>query len=284
MLPKTFAGLCLVSLFGAVALADSTATLPPLPPLADPPTQLTLTGKFVWADLFAEDDEKARQFYSQALGWTWRTIGSGADAYHLAENDGIPIAGLVQRNRQEGDVAGGIWISYLSVPDAAASANRIVSLGGTSLVPVVQVNGRGDFAIFSDPAGALFGIARSDSGDPPDYQSRIGDWIWIQLAVQGATQAADFYSAVAGYDVTDRSDTDAVDDLLLSAGGYARAGISQMDDDRRAVWIPFVRVVDVADAVARSLALGAEVILPPWDEGLGVELAVIADPAERSSE
>ncbi|MDH4047278.1 MAG: VOC family protein [Gammaproteobacteria bacterium] len=270
---------CLLALFSQVTPADDAKALPPLPPLADPPTHLQLPGKFVWADLFVEDDDKARQFYSQLLGWTWRTIGSGPDAYDLAENDGIPIAGLVQRDRQKGEVAGGIWISYVSVPDPGASASQIVSLGGKTLVPVTQVNGRGDFAIFSDPAGALFGIARSDSGDPPDYQSRIGDWIWIQLAARDATQAAKFYSAVAGFDMTERPDTGAAEDLLLVSGGYARAGISQVDDDRPPVWVPFVRVGNAAGAAERAVALGAELILPPQDDIMGGDLVVIADPA-----
>lgn len=273
-----FLPLCLVACWFHVALAGQAETLPPLPPLADPPTQLQLTGKFVWADLFVEDDKKARQFYSELLGWTWRTIGSGAHAYHLAENDGVPIAGLVQRDRQKGEIAGGIWISYVSVPDAQAAAKRIVSLGGKTLVPVLQVNGRGDFAICADPAGALFGIVRSDGGDPPDYQSRMGDWIWIQLATKDASQAAQFYTAVASYDLTERSDTDAVDNLVLTAGGYARAGVNQVTDERRAVWIPFVRVRDAAGATERALALGAELILPPRDDVLGGDLAVIADP------
>jgi predicted enzyme related to lactoylglutathione lyase len=273
-----FALVCLAALFSYVALAGQATTLPPLPPLADPPTHEQIAGKFVWADLFAEDDEKARQFYSELLGWKWRTIGSGADAYQLAENDGVPVAGLVQRDRQEGEVAGGIWIAYVSVPDAETLADQIVSLGGKTLVPVVPVNGRGDFAIFSDPAGALFGITRSDSGDPADYQSRMGDWIWIHLAVKDPVQAADFYAAVAGYDTISRWDVDTDDDLLLAAGGYARAGVSQVDDDRPAVWVPFVRVADAADVAARAQALGATLLLPPRDDVPGGDLAVIADP------
>lgn len=118
----------------------------------------------------------------------------------------------------------------------------------------------------------------SDSGDPADYQSGMGDWIWIQLAVNDAAEAAAFYSAVGSYDVTDRLDIDATEDLLLSADGYARAGISEINDDRRPVWIPFVRVADAAESVEQALALGAELILPPWDEGPGSDLAVIADP------
>ncbi|MGB5163709.1 MAG: VOC family protein [Woeseiaceae bacterium] len=267
-----------LALCGHVALADDAATLPPLPPLADPPTHVQLPGKFVWADLFVEDDEQAREFYSELLGWTWRTIGSGVDAYDLAENDGIPIAGLIRRDRQKGEVAGAIWVSYVSVANAEASARQIVSLGGETLVPVVKVNGRGDFAIFSDPVGALFGVVRSDSGDPADYQSRMGDWIWIQLAVKNSLQAADFYAAIGNYDTISRWDVDSEDDLLLSAGGYARAGISKVGDDRPAVWVPFVRVADAADAAVRAQALGAQLLLPPRDDVPGGDLAVIADP------
>jgi len=268
-----------LALCSHVAQADDPATLPPLPPLADPPTHVQLPGKFVWADMFVEDDEQARQFYSELFGWTWRKIGSGADAYDLAENDGVPIAGLVQRDRQQGDITGGIWISYVSVPDPEASAKQIVSLGGKALVPVLQVNGRGDFGIFSDPVGALFGIARSDSGDPLDYQSRIGDWIWIQFTTVDARQAATFYSTIAGYDTTDRADTDAAEDLLLVSGGYARAGISQVDDDRPPTWVPFVRVENAAGAAQKAVALGAEIILPPQEGIMGGDLVVIADPA-----
>lgn len=56
-----------LALCGHVALADDAATLPPLPPLADPPTHVQLPGKFVWADLFVEDDEQARSFIRNYL-------------------------------------------------------------------------------------------------------------------------------------------------------------------------------------------------------------------------
>jgi len=164
------------------------------------------------------------------------------------------------------------------VMKTGTEATEIVDLGGKTLMPVVQVNGRGDFAIFSDPAGALFGIARSDSGDPADFQSRLGDWIWIQLAVKDSVRSADFYAAVGGYDKIARWDVNSDDDLLLSAGGYARAGVSRVDDDRPAVWVPFVRVTDAADAAARAQSLGATLLLPPRDDVPGGDLAVIADP------
>jgi hypothetical protein len=106
----------------------------------------------------------------------------------------------------------------------------------------------------------------------------MGDWIWIHMATENALQAARFYTAVASYDMAERPDTEAIGDLLLTADGYSRAGISQVDDDRPAVWIPFVRVVDAADAANRALALGAELILPPRDDVLGGDLAVITDP------
>ncbi len=61
-------------------------------------------------------------------------------------------------------------------------------------------------------------------------------------------------------------------------GGYARAGISKVDDDRPAVWVPFVRVADAADAAVRAQALGAQLLLPPRDDVPGGDLAVIADP------
>ena len=53
-----------------VAVAE---TLPPLPPLIDPASDVQRPGKFVWADLFSSDLERSRDFFTGLLGWEWRS-------------------------------------------------------------------------------------------------------------------------------------------------------------------------------------------------------------------
>ena len=67
----------------SVAAAESREPLPPLPALNDPATTERLPGKFVFADFFTSDVERARDFYGELFGWEWRWVGPDHDRIRL---------------------------------------------------------------------------------------------------------------------------------------------------------------------------------------------------------
>lgn len=254
--------------------------LPHLPPLNDTGTELQLPGKFVWADLFSTDMAAARVFYTSLFGWEWRTISNEPRPYGMFYKDGIAVGGLANREPSEEGQAKGTWVYYASVPDVAATEAAFVERGGEALLPRRTMPDRGEFAILADPSGAVVGAMRSSSGDPEDYQPAIGEFIWFELFARDLLPSAEFYHTVFGYDIYQRPGTPEVVDYILSAGGYARAGVGSLPSDSDSVptWLGYVRVGNVAETVDRAVKLGGKVLLAPSPGTLDGGLAIIADP------
>ena len=139
---------------------------------------------------------------------------------------------------------------------------------------------RGTFAILADPELALFGVMKSSSGDPPDYQADIGDWLWVEMFSAAPGVAAKFYGDLFGYRVSEPEVAEEVVEYVLSAQGYARAGIGKLPEnsDSHPTWLGFVRVADVAQTVATAVSLGGTALYAPNPDTLDGNLAIIADP------
>ena len=195
-------------------------------------------------------------------------------------DDGVAVAGVAHREAPDPDATYARWIHYLSVEHVAAAASRALDRGGRTLLPRHDVAYRGEFAILADPEGAPFGIMNSSSGDPPDFRSEIGEWLWVGLAARSAAAASKFYASSFGYDVHERDDQPEVLDFVLAESGYSRAGIGQLAPESKSnpTWLGFVRVEDVGAALDKTRALGGEVLYEPQSDALRGVLAIIADP------
>ena len=272
------ARLCLAVALLCSATPSPAATPPPLPPLTDVAGNPRLPGKFVWADLVTDDVPKARRFYGELFGWTFRDLGN----YTIAANDDRPLCGLFQRARpQDKPQARPRWFGYISVGNVEKAARTVTDAGGRVLSPPAQFPKRGEQAVFSDPEGALFGVVKSSSGDPEDFLASPGDWIWIQLLSRNARFAADFYRKVGGYEVVENTTPGRLNDCVLTSKGYARATVRTIPtghDQVQPTWLPFVRVASVKDSLAQAQELGGQVLIAPKPEVLEGKAAVVADP------
>jgi len=253
---------------------------PHLPPINDPRTELLLPGKFVWADLFATDMTVARTFYSGLFGWEWRSISEKPRPYGMFYRNGNAVAGLTNREPPKEGQAHGTWVHYASVPDVATAESSFAERGGQALLSRRTMPDRGEFAILADPAGAIVGVMRSSSGDPEDYQADFGEFMWYELFARDLLPSAEFYQALFGYEIYQRDDVPEIVDYILSAGGYARAGVGSLPKDSNAAptWLGYVRVENVAATVARAVELGGRVLLAPDPAMLDGGIAIIADP------
>ena len=276
---RFFGALLAVAVLCRPATAQE-SDFPPLPPLNEPATALALHGKFVWADLFSSDIDKVRGFYSDLFDWEWRYVSSPPKAYGMFYKDGIAVAGLAKRDPPEGAQAYGTWVYYVSVADVAATEAAFAERGGEALLPRRSMPQRGDFSILADPDGAILGIMRSSSGDPEDFQAAVGEFIWYQLFTRELDPAAEFYETLFGYDIYEKEETPEIVDYILSADGYSRAGIGALPENSETVptWLGYVRVADVGAAITKAEELGGSVLLPPTEERLGGDMAIIADP------
>jgi len=275
---------------GVAGLARAVATIALLLPLlvallgvhsfasADQSAQY-YPGKFVWFDLVTDDPAALRQFYGSVFGWKFHTVGKPPASYALIENAGDNIGGLFYHARPPDASSSARWLSLISVPDPAASVRYVEQHGGTVIAPLATIAGRGTHALFRDPQGAVFGVFKSESGDRPDTPVEIGDFFWVDLLAPDPAKATEFYSGLAGYEASDREVNAGVKRVVLSSGGYARAGIVPLPAPvRQPGWLPYVLVDDVAGTLQKATAAGGRVLLQPRPDLLDGNLAVIADP------
>ena len=274
---RPFAVVMLASLIlasGPHLEAAESGYLPPLTPDSKDPR---LPGKFVWADLVTDDVPAARKFYADLFGWKFLDLGD----YTVAVNEDRPICGMFQRPRPADRSAEPRWFGYISVANVDDAQRTVERAGGRVLAAPKKLPKRGEQAVFADPEGALFGVVKSMSGDPPDLLAEPGDWIWIQLLSRNADKASKFYRELAGYTIVANDLTNRLSDYVLTSRGYARATVRTIppsDTKVKPTWLPFVRVKSVSDSVARAKQLGGRVLIEPTAKLLDGHVAVVADP------
>ena len=110
------------------------APAPPWPAITEPPTGIHTPGRWVWAELFADNVDAAKTFYQEVFGWKYESIGTGKDAYTLVRVDGRPIAGIVHFAKPADAVRSGRWLAFMSVPDVNGAACRTEDARGKVIV------------------------------------------------------------------------------------------------------------------------------------------------------
>jgi predicted enzyme related to lactoylglutathione lyase len=177
-----------------------------------------------------------------------------------------------------GAVSSARWLSLISVNDTAKAVRYVEQQGGTVIVPPASFAKRGTHVLFRDPQGAVFGVLKSESGDPADTPVADGDFFWLDLLARDPKQAAEFYRGLAGYEVSVRELGKGVTRAVLASGGYSRAGIAPMPEPvKQPGWLPYILVDDVKGTLKKVTAAGGKVLVEPRADLLDGELAVIAD-------
>ncbi len=266
---------------GAAAIAPSGARAESAtwPPITDVRTGTWVRGRWVWGDLVTDDIEAARRFYGAVFGWSFEVTGALDGRYVVASAADEMVAGLIPRQRRRPAEPGGRWVPFMSVPDPQAAARDVEAGGGRTLVRPVTLQGRGVVALFLDPEGVVFGVIHASGGDPDDYVAELHEWIWLELWAHAPDRAAAFYAPLGDYTVEQLVDDSGENYLQLASGGYGRATIRQTPFPKLpAVWIPFVRVTDAADAASRVRATGGRVVVAPRPDLLDGRVAVCIDP------
>ena len=279
MIPSTLKFLSRSCLLAFVLFSSAAAAAPPLPPLNDPPTDLAIPGKFTWFDLATPALGAQKSFYQSVFGWSYRSPGRSDDSYTLVMNRGKAIGGMFSYEPPNGEQDGAAWVVLMSVDDPDETAAKVRSEGGTVDISPANVPRRGRHALLRDPGGAMFGVLRSDSGDPPDGQVDIGGFLWVDLFARDVEAMSEFYSQLAPYETEKNEIAEGIYRTILSAHGMARAGIVPVDEEaNRAAWVPYIRVADVEATLEKVVEGGGFAIVPPDERLLDGNVAVFVDP------
>ena len=248
-----------------------------VPPVASPPTQTRLPGKFVWFDLFTGDAPGSAAFYETLFGWKITPSGDPRDKISTVFRQGKPIASLIALEPRSGRAK---WLGYLSVPDVDHALDRVRELGGSVHREARDMPDRGRVAIAVGPQKGAFGLITSSSGDPADGAPVPCMWLGSELWTTDEDAALAFYTGLVDYEVNSVKLRDKVRYSMLLTQGHRRAGILEFPwPDGVTEWIPFIEVDDAAATVARAGELGAHMLLSPDMRVAEGRMAIIEDPA-----
>lgn len=115
-------------------------------------------GRFWWNELRTRDSARARQFYADTVGWTFRASATPeGHAYWVALADGQPVAGLFELVSPAFDGVPESWMSFLAVDDVDARVAAAEQAGATLVMPIFDVPDVGRIAMLREPGGAGVG-------------------------------------------------------------------------------------------------------------------------------
>jgi len=123
-------------------------------------TKFNVPGAMSWNELMTRDPAGAKSFYEAVFGWGHEDQPAADSTYTMWTLGGAPIGGMLP---MEGDnwpaELPAHWMVYIAVEDADAAVAKCVELGGSVVVPPMDIP-QGRFAVLNDPHGAAFSVIK----------------------------------------------------------------------------------------------------------------------------
>ena len=109
----------------------------------------------VWFEIPADNNERAKKFYSSLFGWKITPFPGMPDYEHIDTGgaDASPDGGLMKRMHPTHTIT-----TYISVPSVTRFMAKVEKLGGTICKPKTAVPQMGYFAICQDTESNAFAI------------------------------------------------------------------------------------------------------------------------------
>jgi uncharacterized protein len=115
-------------------------------------------GTWSWSELLTTDLEASKAFYGEVFGWTANTQGAGPmGEYTEWQVGGRSVGGMMQKPPMLPAEVPPFWAVYFAVADTDAAVARIAELGGSVMMPPMDIE-PGRFATVADPFGGVFSV------------------------------------------------------------------------------------------------------------------------------
>ena len=153
-----------------------------------------------WVDTEQPDVQAATAFYGGIFGWTYEdAMPPGAPGrYVIAKLDGQDVGAIA--GPRQGPAA---WSTYVSVDDADAAAQRLVSAGATVRSAPADAGEGGRAAVLTDPEGIAFRIWQARRRLGAQVVNKPGAWNFSDLHTTDPRAAMAFYEEAFGWQVDD---------------------------------------------------------------------------------
>ena len=114
-------------------------------------------GCFSWAELTTSDPAAAARFYAEVFDWNVKDADPAMGGYRVVNVGETAVAGIMAPP-PGAPAAPPHWGCYVTVKSVDNTLERVSALGGTVLVPAMDVPNVGRMAVFKDPQGAVLNI------------------------------------------------------------------------------------------------------------------------------
>jgi predicted enzyme related to lactoylglutathione lyase len=233
----------------------------------------------MWLDLMTPDAEKARAFYGELFGWTFKIGTPEMGYYTMAQIKGRNAAGIGQP--PPGTPFPTAWNTYFGVDDMDATIARIKKNGGQVVTEPMDVMQEGRLAFCMDSTGAAFGLWQPKNHRGAQVVDEPGAMTWHEVYTRDAARTRDFYKAVFGLEAR-KMEGEGMEYWTLHQGAKTAGGLFLMGKDFPAEisphWMNCFAVSDTDAAVKTVKRMGGKVLKEPMDTPYG-RFAVVMDPA-----
>jgi predicted enzyme related to lactoylglutathione lyase len=237
----------------------------------------TAPGTPIWVDLTTPDVQASTRFYGGLFGWEAEDLGEQAGHYNMFRKDGKMVAAATPPMDPNQHPA---WTTYVSTPDASATAAKVREAGGKVVTEPFAVMDSGSMGVFQDPTGAYFAVWQPGQHKGAELFNTPGSLTWNELSTRDIGAAKAFYSKVFGWGAKDSpmgdtSYTEFQIDGKSIAGGMPMG--ANFPPNVPPNWLVYFAVDDTDATVAKAQELGAQVLMAKQDSPAG-PFAVLMDP------
>ncbi len=236
-------------------------------------------GTFCWADLTTTDQEAAKSFYGELLGWSAQDNPVGEGTYYsIMSRDGKNVAAIApQPDAQREAGVPPVWNSYVTVTDADAVANRAKELGANVHAPPFDVMQAGRMAVIQDPQGAFFMIWQPRQMPGAALVNAPGAVVWNELGSPDLDASSAFYSDLFGWTVAPFEGSPEPY-LSIKNGEANNGGMRTLPSPGPPPhWLVYFGTDDLDAAISKLAELGGTMHAGPIDIQIA-RIAVVADP------
>ena len=165
----------------------------------------------------------------------------------------------------------------MTVDSADAAADRAQKLGATVHSPAFDVMDVGRMAVIQDPQGGFFMVWEPKQHIGASLVNAPGALTWNELASVDPEASADFYRELFGWKTEPFEGTPMKYLGIQNSDGHGNGGIRDTMENEPTYWLVYFGTADIDADTARAGELGATVLAPPMDIGVG-KIAVLQDP------
>ncbi len=241
-------------------------------------TQYT-PGTFSWVDLNTTDQEGAKAFYGELLGWEADDRPVGDDAvYSMMSVDAKHVAAISAQPAAQRDA--GVppaWNNYVTVVDVDAAAQRAQELGAAVHAPPFDVMTAGRMSVIQDPQGAFFMLWQPRDNIGAALVNAPGAFSWNELASPDLDASASFYGQLFGWTFAPMENSPTEYRVIMN-GERSNGGLRPLAPPGVPPhWLVYFVVDDIDAGVAKAVELGGSTLFGPDDIGIA-KIAVVQDP------